>query len=477
MYLASSQKQASSVKEAASQRDGSFVSLYQAIDQFDQSTILKGQAYDAARSFSKEVFLPLIQGSYLLEQAIVEATEQFPQTYIAEVDSQDLKESELLENIQKVDQLIGRYSELKSSEGSQEKPNQDKIKNLTNSIEVWSAVKAELEKKLQKLRDFDTSSPSLFHSISEIQVALQAGFSLVDQSWNASSKTYQLPANADLSWRRTIQTLWAKNKAARKELTRQTQTYDKNRPGFYGGDQGSPSKLYENGTTQQKKDLEEIIRKYYPKMTHDEIIDYLAKLDSEGCGYVALVNTVFKEYEGRPEEFEEKFGFSMYREDHGQKVLNFDYLVVDLYAATDNHNEGWGFTDKFPFVWGDQIDPKEDPSAKEGIGTNADSREYRFEKFMKDHGITVDARKGEATIDYYKEVSSKGQCILSIYGPIVLHGVPGQTTDYPMESGGHAITVTGVTEDGKFIVSSWGKEYIVDPNEGPEKKLQVIEYE
>ena len=31
--------------------------------------------------------------------------------------------------------------------------------------------------------------------------------------------------------------------------------------------------------------------------------------------------------------------------------------------------------------------------------------------------------------------------------------------------GSHAMVVTGVTEDGKFIVSSWGNKYMIDPND------------
>ena len=31
--------------------------------------------------------------------------------------------------------------------------------------------------------------------------------------------------------------------------------------------------------------------------------------------------------------------------------------------------------------------------------------------------------------------------------------------------GGHWMTVTGVADDGRYIVSSWGKKYYVDPSE------------
>ena len=44
-----------------------------------------------------------------------------------------------------------------------------------------------------------------------------------------------------------------------------------------------------------------------------------------------------------------------------------------------------------------------------------------------------------------------------------MHGMDGAGDSYI--PGGHAITVTGVTDDGKWIVSSWGKKYYIDPNE------------
>lgn len=79
--------------------------------------------------------------------------------------------------------------------------------------------------------------------------------------------------------------------------------------GDYGGDQGAPR--LSGGSDQEA--LYDIVRKHFPDMSDKEIKSYLNKLNSEGCSYVATINTIFAAYEGREEEFERTFGFSMYK--------------------------------------------------------------------------------------------------------------------------------------------------------------------
>ena len=43
--------------------------------------------------------------------------------------------------------------------------------------------------------------------------------------------------------------------------------------------------------------------------------------------------------------------------------------------------------------------------------------------------------------------------------------------------GGHAITVTGITEDGRYIVSSWGEKYYINPSDiGDDDSFMVFNY-
>jgi hypothetical protein len=46
----------------------------------------------------------------------------------------------------------------------------------------------------------------------------------------------------------------------------------------------------------------------------------------------------------------------------------------------------------------------------------------------------------------------------------------------PTSNGAHAMDVVGVTTNGYFIVSSWGKEYYLDPNNGSVRDFIKISY-
>jgi hypothetical protein len=195
--------------------------------------------------------------------------------------------------------------------------------------------------------------------------------------------------------------------------------------GTYGGNQGSPAKNW--------KEVKSIVLKYFPDWTDKRIKEYLNELNSEGCGYVALCNTIFARYYGREEEFEKTFGFPMYKDGD----LNFDAMIVDFYSA--NYAD-YGMSRH---------------------GTTEGERELMWESYMVQHGVTVDVDNSvRVTPDNYGELVKKGEIIIRM-SPVQLIDKSGEIIK---SDGGHAMTITGVTEDGKYIVSSWGKEYYVDPN-------------
>jgi hypothetical protein len=65
------------------------------------------------------------------------------------------------------------------------------------------------------------------------------------------------------------------------------------------------------------------------------------------------------------------------------------------------------------------------------------------------------------TIDNYNSYKDQGEFTLWVF-PLKLEDANG----IPLETvfGGHAMSVTGVTPDGRFIVSSWGEKYYVNPD-------------
>jgi len=210
--------------------------------------------------------------------------------------------------------------------------------------------------------------------------------------------------------------------------------------GLYGGDQHGPS--------HDPMRYAGIVRKYFKKYTDKQIEDRLKLLATEGCGYVALINTVFLRFYGQADEFEKVFGFPMYTPD-GR--LNFNDLIVDFYCATDNHNQ-WLFFDSF--------EPKEDAGYEKGFGTTEESREWRFELYMRKHGIPVDV-KSVIVMPLDVEKALKKSPVVADICPVILYDKDGNIA-YQSKAG-HSLTVTGTGDNGLIRVSSWSKEYYIKP--------------
>ena len=216
--------------------------------------------------------------------------------------------------------------------------------------------------------------------------------------------------------------------------------------GKYGANQGSPRLQY----GKNRQDLDDIIRKYHPDWTEEQRTKYLTKLNSEGCAYAAFTNVILKKFEGKEAEFEKIFGFPMYKDGD----LNYNDLIVDFYCATDNHNKNF---------WGkDKINNREDKSDEKGNGRTTAKEKYRTELYLNQKGIDINIQTNKkVTVDNYKELAEKGTIVIN-YRNGNLYDENGKLRQ---QIHGHAMVITGVTEDGRFIVSSWGEKLYIDPNE------------
>lgn len=285
-----------------------------------------------------------------------------------------------------------------------------------------------------------------------------------------------------------------------------TRTFDDDpNNGTYGADQGDMAhnrtgfkflwfRLFED------EELFDFVksRSRYRNYTDDQIAELMEQINAEGCGYVAIVNNIFTEYEGREDEFERIFGFPMYDKKGNP---NYNYLLVDFYASTDDQyylDETKGatslvndvilsyldgregeFRDKYgcdPLLEGGYINPE----ARQAIldeyqgsstatlktgGTTPYSLENRLNHYLNEKGVDYSAEcvHGElngAQIDQYM---SEGKNINISVDQFNLYDENGNAVY--TDVGGHWMTVTGVTDDGRYIVSSWGKRYYLNPSE------------
>lgn len=230
----------------------------------------------------------------------------------------------------------------------------------------------------------------------------------------------------------------------------------------YGGMQEGPFREWRLGTEESREEIRQVVHSFreYEDYTDEQITDLLEKLNSEGCGYVAFANIVADHFRGREKEFEKAFGFPLFQKNRsGTEQVNYNRLVLDLYCASDNHREEG-------LIWGkhDVYDPEEDFSRTQGWGTTRESREYRFERYMEAHDVKAEIKNIESSAqDVYqkcREEIEKGNQVIIATHPVILEDSEGKSYQ---SDGGHAMTVTGLTKDGKITVSSWGSQYYIDP--------------
>ncbi|KXT83855.1 hypothetical protein STRDD11_01252 [Streptococcus sp. DD11] len=235
--------------------------LTQALASFEASSKeLKGKSYDMARSFSSQVFQPLIKGAYLIAESAKSGTNRLPTEYRAQVSDEDLKDWELEEQIQALETSISSCQE-QVDLLSKEKGRSDSKELVTYYQELISnntSAKQILEEKLQKLQAFNSASPSFFAELAELVSAFDTGLSQLDSAWDANTLTYKVPA--DLTWATTLN-----HKHELRQLNEGDRAYVNNLQAQYGFDETTALQILKvrNG-----------IDKKFPKMSQENK-DYL----------------------------------------------------------------------------------------------------------------------------------------------------------------------------------------------------------
>ncbi|MBC1497008.1 hypothetical protein HB880_03935 [Listeria welshimeri] len=216
MYVSKSKAQATSTSQVCQQHIEGYEALQQAIQQFTaDSPLLKGEAYDSAKAFYNAVLLPLVQAGILLTEATKEAVQKFPERYQSEVDSGDLKQSELEEQIRVANALINQANALQNQMMQSRLPESDHRMQLNLNqalIDVYQRSKKELEEKLQKLVAFHASSPSIFSEIASLKQVVNQGIAQSKTAWNSSTGTFVVPPANDLTWTQKINKMYTDKK-------------------------------------------------------------------------------------------------------------------------------------------------------------------------------------------------------------------------------------------------------------------------
>lgn len=193
--------------------------LQRAIEDFSaNSPMLTGAAYDSAKGFFTSVLQPLAQGGILLSEAVMEACQKFPEEYIAQVDSGDLRESDLREKIAQVDRLTSELAEMndrlhgmlfqQQQEGALDGSIASKMSSNQSLMATYQTARRKLQEKLDDLLSFNERSPAIFSEISTLEEAVSKGGKLAKGSWDSSLSQFRMPKSENMEWAATIKKRW-----------------------------------------------------------------------------------------------------------------------------------------------------------------------------------------------------------------------------------------------------------------------------
>ena len=273
----------------------------------------------------------------------------------------------------------------------------------------------------------------------------------------------------------------------------------------YGGDQGDLAHN-KNGfkflwwVWGEDKDIYDFVRRQegYENYSETQIHELIDKINVEGCGYVALVNTLFLEFPGSEAEFEKIYGFPM-RDKDGN--YNFNRMLIDIYCKTDDKDfltEDSGknalicdilrdYQDnpaKFEQDYGVKYDPESatipdevsnailarydgEVASYKVEGTTVYSQENRLLAYLHEKGVNADVNCSSSStmsIDSVKNTIESGTVVkLSLSKGTQFYDENGNVQK--TLGGGHAVLITNVTDDGRYVISSWGNQYYVDPSQ------------
>ena len=295
----------------------------------------------------------------------------------------------------------------------------------------------------------------------------------------------------------------------------------------FGGNQGELIMNIENYIEDPK--IREIITKYYPEadLSADNLELLFYRMNSVGCGYIAGINTILRAYEasGHDElDFYARFGFPPYdlrtNQVSGHKMdkdYNYEYLFLDFFLYSAKNVRGFNTLEEAIGNTEEEIAIRNGQAGDLAL----DDEDFKIEGmhglylsdltplifYLKEKGINMEMDYGEMsrsirvepgteryeefrsqmsyevpdgtplnvpiTVDDFRNFLNEGKQVVigaknfTLYYPDDVDGNGKYDDVYRSNIDSHAMSVVGVTEDDKLIVSSWGNEYLFELGDPP----------
>ena len=167
---------------------------------------LKGKAYDSAKSYAENIMVPLLRGVILFSESLGGKASELPTLYHSQVGEESLDEETLQKQIEAEnttistqEAILNSLSDLKNIDSTYKSNVQEIISNATSKRD-------ELQKKLEKLQSFASSTSGQFSDSESLQSLVFQGFEQVTGDFGKFDGTFKIEGQAP--WANNINSEW-----------------------------------------------------------------------------------------------------------------------------------------------------------------------------------------------------------------------------------------------------------------------------
>ena len=240
--------------------------------------------------------------------------------------------------------------------------------------------------------------------------------------------------------------------------------------------------------------IRSIVEKYFPDetITEEQLQLLFSRMRITGCGYIGCINTVFDNFSYlTDEEWKNIFGFDRMQDDNYQ--YNYQYLFLDFFLYYQSQIEKFS---TFEELLGNssELYGRDDLALDDSLpiieGANGMDTIYLInimESYMKKYNINLNIEavdcSNENFINNVNDLFNSGHQInittenINVYYSYDYNYNLQVDDIYENNIGTHGFTLTGITDDGRWLVSSWGKELIIDPYEiKPGQYIEIFSF-
>jgi len=206
--IGSADSQGSTANSVLSSRVNYYNDVISAFNNLITEEELKGAAYDSAKSYAENIMVPLFRGVILFSESLGGKAGELPTLYYSQVGGESLDEEILQQQIEAKNTTISTYESILYSLYNLKDVDPIYKSNVRGVISNATSKRDELQRKLENLQSFASSTSGHFSDSESLQSLVFQGFEQVKSDFGKFDGTFKVEGQA--SWASNINSEWTK---------------------------------------------------------------------------------------------------------------------------------------------------------------------------------------------------------------------------------------------------------------------------